>query len=304
MAKQLWSRWTITRGLLVGIISISCLAGQVEALAGLYGVTADGRLVSVDSSTALTSTIRSELPSGDYHSLVIVGDYFYTFDANQGNLYKFGLVNGDERIVGRTSLKVLGMSVRPSDGRVFAAVSNNGDLLGDVVAEVDLTDGTVGNFLTLHAVNQAYINGLRALAYFSDSQVLATSYVSPGWSYIYRLDQATGAIYDLDEGGSPYNLTTETCMALTINPATQRIYCVSDHQEFPLQWRLYEIVDGYPDPDQSSKVYIGDLDGQGGTHFHITALAYPSSLGSPVSTSNYYRVPIPLTTPVAATVVF
>jgi len=272
---------------------------EAYALSGLYGITSDGKLVTVNTTTGLTTVIRSALPvGGTYHSLVIQSDYFYSFNT-EGNLYRFGLNSGDEIFVGHTSYTVLGMSIKPTDGRCFAAVSTDGDLRGDYIGEVNLTNGSVSGLLTLNASNASYVSGLQAVSFYANSELFATSYPATGWSYVYRVLQSNGNIYDVSGADQhPYSLGGVICIGLAIEPSNQTVYCLEKNGSGNLRY-LRRIIDAYPTPEFSSQVYIATLvapdlspSGSGGAFVGVNAIAYPSSVFPPSSTSTeFYLIP-------------
>ncbi len=239
----------------------------------LYGLTTGGVLVTINTTNAVTTPIRPALPSGTYYSLLFHEGKFYTYNT-AGQFYRFGIVKGDEVLVGSLSYKVRGLSARPLDGRIFAVVSTNGDLSGDAIGEADLFTGMISSLIYPTGRAAGYTQGLNAVAFLKNSELLTTSAPPPkGWSFVYRTELPSGTIYDVRDLGAPWYAGNELFHGMAIEPVTQRIYCVADKVS---SGRLYEFIDGYPDPNQSHKIFIGDT-ARKGVVYHIQAITYRSN---------------------------
>jgi hypothetical protein len=254
------------------ICALTCLANDALATPTLYALSTNGRLYTVNEDTGFVVEIRGPLPAQTYYSLAMIDGKFYTYDA-AGRFYKFGFTTGDQVNLGTVSNVVRGMSVRPRDGRLFAVVSTNGDVYGDVIGEVNLMTGGVSNFMT---VPDSHATSMYAIGFLPNSEMFGTSAVEPsGWSWVYRIYQPSGVMYDVRSSGVPYYAGTNKFAAIAVNPETHRVFMAST----PAYHRFFEYFSQYPSNPGYASYTTKDF--YNNTSFHVMGgLAYNFSSSS------------------------
>lgn len=176
------------RGL--GALAISLAVITSAGADTIYGITYNGKLLSIDTTTAVGTTVRVlPEPYREVQSLLYVDGVFYA-GYQGGNVVRFALDADSEIALGPSGYTYIGDLALDTDGVVYASVASDGGDWATGVGRLDLLSGVVTDVKETGDSGLAY--DMDAIACAGDGTLWVANRTQP--SDIARFDPDTGAI--------------------------------------------------------------------------------------------------------------
>jgi len=171
--------------------ALTCAVSLSARAETLYGMSYDGVLYALDTSTGAPTQVRAQLAAAyqSCDSLEYSDGWFYA-SFQGGRIVRFGFTCGDEVDLGPSGFPWIEAIARRADGTLVVAASQNNDVGAESIGILNPVNGDVTNIVA--STNQAILDDMDAIAFSPRGALCAINLVAP--SVLATIDPATGAV--------------------------------------------------------------------------------------------------------------